>query len=77
MGRHADRGPSDDSRHGWRDRLLIAVVVLAATCGGVIWAGGGWERGLMVGAGAAVVVVGAIALGATMPNPPETSRDEQ
>ncbi len=76
MGRHAERETADDdARHGWRDRLLLAVVVLGATCLGVTWAGGGWLRGLVIGAGAAVVVVGALVLGATMPNRPDPPRD--
>lgn len=76
MGRHAHRDTADDdARHRWRDRLLIAVVVLGGTCLGVTWAGGGWRLGLVIGAGAAVVVVGALALGGTMPHRPEPPPD--
>ena len=71
MGRHAQR---DDAPHParprWTERILLALAVLAATCLGVVWAGGGWRTGLVIGAGAAVVVVGAMALSTTMPAPP-------
>jgi len=77
MGRHAQPERSDDdARHGWRDRLVLAVVVLAATCLGIVWAGAGWRLGLVIGTGAAVVVVGAVALGATMPTRPEPPERE-
>ena len=73
MGRHADRASDDDdARLGWGARLGLAVVVFAATCLGIVWASGDWRTGALVGAGAAVVVVGALALGATMPaRPPD------
>ncbi|NLF05022.1 MAG: hypothetical protein GX593_08520 [Actinomycetales bacterium] len=72
MGRHAEReGPDDDVRLGWREHLALAVAVLGTTCLGIIWAGGGWRLGLVIGASAAVVVVGALALGGTMPKRPE------
>jgi len=77
MGRHAQRPrPDETGRYPWRDRLVLALVVLAASCMGVVWAGGGWRLGLAIGAAAAVVVVGALALGGTMPVRPEPPEDE-
>ena len=72
MARRRGRRAAASDRAGvsWRDGVLLALAVLAATCLGIVWAGGGWRTGLAIGAGAAVVVVGAMALGATMPSPP-------
>lgn len=66
MGRRARR-VAPTPRMSWRDRVLLALAVLGATLLGVAWAGGGWRLGLALGAGAAVVVVGATALAETMP----------
>jgi len=76
MGRRARRAaPSPEARLGWGERLLLALGALSATLLGVVWAGGGWRTGLLAGAGAAVLVLGAIALAATMPARP-SERDE-
>ena len=78
MGRHGDRAAVPPTpwyaRAGraalrWLGRLTLGALAGAVVLGATSWAGTSWESARALGAGAAVLVVVASALAATVPAP--------
>jgi|GEM_PF-1372663 len=82
MGRHDGRAAAPAApwyvRTGravlrWLGRLLLGAVAGAVVLGATLWAGTSWESARALAAGAAVVVVVATALAATLPPLPDAA----
>ncbi|MCC2321816.1 hypothetical protein [Cellulomonas xiejunii] len=62
----------------WLGRVALGALAGGMVLGATLWAGTSWETARVLGAGAAVLVVAATALAATLPPVPEpsTTRDD-
>lgn len=59
----------------WTGRLVLGALAGGVVVGATMWAGTSWEAARWLGAAAAVVVVSASGLAATLPLPPGADDD--